>query len=195
MQKYYLELSDEGNPLGYPAAADNLKVCWGDLTDEEFLEKGYHLIINEPPEVTSHQTLRLDGYSQKEDGSWSWNYVVIDIDQDYLTNIHIRIPRDSLLKDCDWTVLPDSPLSAEDQAAWLAYRQELRDLTSGYPTVSSPSEVVWPTPPNAPSEAEPVLTDPLPSTVDEHPRTPAENEPPPDDPVEEVPRTPAEGEV
>jgi hypothetical protein len=44
----------------------------------------------------------------------------------------------------DWTQLPNSPLSAEAQAAWATYRQELRDITaqSGYPT-----EIIWPTPP------------------------------------------------
>lgn len=32
-----------------------------------------------------------------------------------------------LLKDSDWTQLPDVPLSAEKKAEWATYRQALRD--------------------------------------------------------------------
>lgn len=53
----------------------------------------------------------------------------------------IRARRNSLLVASDWTQLADSPA---DKAAWSAYRQELRDITSTYAT---PDEVVWPTPP------------------------------------------------
>jgi hypothetical protein len=38
--------------------------------------------------------------------------------------------RNSLLAHSDWTVLPDSPLSEEKAAAWISYRQELRDFPS-----------------------------------------------------------------
>lgn len=38
---------------------------------------------------------------------------------------HTRIERDRLLKESDWTQLPDAPV---DQARWAIYRQALRDL-------------------------------------------------------------------
>ena len=41
-----------------------------------------------------------------------------------------RSQRDMLLAACDWTQIPDSPLSAESKTAWATYRQELRDITS-----------------------------------------------------------------
>ena len=40
----------------------------------------------------------------------------------------VKKHRTNLLKYCDWTILPDSPLSEEDKLKWMAYRQELRDL-------------------------------------------------------------------
>ena len=40
----------------------------------------------------------------------------------------LRAERDARLAACDWTVLPDAPVAAEEQAAWKAYRQALRDL-------------------------------------------------------------------
>ncbi|MBU1229235.1 MAG: phage tail assembly chaperone [Proteobacteria bacterium] len=41
---------------------------------------------------------------------------------------------------CDWTQLPDAPLSAEGKAAWAAYRQALRDVPeqAGFPLVEWP---------------------------------------------------------
>jgi hypothetical protein len=49
----------------------------------------------------------------------------------------IRAQRNQLLKDSDWTQLPDAPV---DQTAWAIYRQELRDITSQL----DPSDIVWP---------------------------------------------------
>ena len=40
----------------------------------------------------------------------------------------IRQHRDQLLKESDWTQLPDSALSAESKTLWKQYRQQLRDI-------------------------------------------------------------------
>ena len=49
--------------------------------------------------------------------------------------IQVRMCRDNLLDDCDWTVLPDSPLSDEEKDLWTEYRQALRDIPQqeGFP--------------------------------------------------------------
>ena len=52
-----------------------------------------------------------------------------------------RQERNALLVASDWTQVADAPV---DQAAWAAYRQELRDVTS---QETFPSEVTWPVPP------------------------------------------------
>jgi hypothetical protein len=56
----------------------------------------------------------------------------------------IKSKRNLLLYQSDWTQIPNTPLTAEQQQAWADYRQQLRDITSqsGYPF-----NVVWPTPP------------------------------------------------
>lgn len=53
--------------------------------------------------------------------------------------------RKQILQGCDWTQVPDSPLSTEEKVQWAAYRQAWRDITSqeGYP-----DNVVIPMPPN-----------------------------------------------
>ena len=42
----------------------------------------------------------------------------------------LRLLRDDALAASDWTQIGDSPLSAEDKAAWGGYRTYLRDLPS-----------------------------------------------------------------
>ena len=51
----------------------------------------------------------------------------------------LREERDKLLKDSDWTVFIDSPLSDEKKAEWATYRQTLRDLPENCtPTLNYP---------------------------------------------------------
>tara|TARA_R100001086_G_scaffold211699_1_gene127705 strand:- start:31 stop:348 length:318 start_codon:yes stop_codon:yes gene_type:complete len=60
---------------------------------------------------------------------------------------NLRITRNNLLKESDWTVLSDSPIV--DKTAWQTYRTELRDLTNGLTTVEDVEDVTWPTKPGA----------------------------------------------
>jgi hypothetical protein len=56
----------------------------------------------------------------------------------------LRAKRNALIASSDWTVLSDSPLSAELKTAWLEYRQDLRDITEGVNTVAKVNAVVFP---------------------------------------------------
>jgi hypothetical protein len=56
----------------------------------------------------------------------------------------LRSKRNSILASSDWTVLSDSPLSAELKTAWLEYRQNLRDITEGVNTEAKVKAVVFP---------------------------------------------------
>ena len=54
----------------------------------------------------------------------------------------VRQRRDELLATCDWTQLPDAPVSDEMRTAWRTYRQALRDLPE---TITDPLvPVSWP---------------------------------------------------
>ena len=57
--------------------------------------------------------------------------------------IAIRTKRNQLLTECDWTQLPDAPLTTEQKQSWAAYRQQLRD----FPSTCDPYNPVWPTKP------------------------------------------------
>lgn len=58
---------------------------------------------------------------------------------------HERSMRNSRLSASDWTQTIDAPLTAEKQAEWATYRQELRDYPAQAEKVSELPE--WPTPP------------------------------------------------
>ena len=53
----------------------------------------------------------------------------------------VRMDRDGMLRNTDWTQIADATLGAHTAEEWAAYRQELRDLPAGFSKVS---EVVFP---------------------------------------------------
>ncbi|GAA6764909.1 hypothetical protein AAFH68_08430 [Flavobacterium sp. CGRL1] len=53
---------------------------------------------------------------------------------------NLRITRNLLLAESDWTQLEDSPLSEDKKDEWKNYRQELRDLTN----IDNLTNIVWP---------------------------------------------------
>jgi hypothetical protein len=55
----------------------------------------------------------------------------------------IRSIRNTYLTECDWTQLPDSPLTIEKKQEWTVYRQSLRDITNQ----EDPFNIIWPTKP------------------------------------------------
>lgn len=59
----------------------------------------------------------------------------------------IRIKRNQLLKESDWTQLNDCPLSDAKKQEWATYRQELRDLPSLYQSANNIADVIFPSTP------------------------------------------------
>lgn len=59
----------------------------------------------------------------------------------------LRTERDRRLLICDWTQLPDVPLSASQVQAWRSYRKALRDTPEMVQAQGWDGAVTWPTPP------------------------------------------------
>ena len=57
----------------------------------------------------------------------------------------LRLKRDALLTESDWTQVNDSPLTDAKKTEWATYRQELRDITED---LTNPFIVSWPTEPS-----------------------------------------------
>ena len=55
---------------------------------------------------------------------------------------NLRMDRNSLLRETDWIVLSDSPIT--DKTAWETYRTQLRDITNGLTTVEQVEAVQFP---------------------------------------------------
>lgn len=149
--QYYIELGSSGDIVGYPVVSQNLGYIFPseEITPENMLRHGYHLIIDEPPEINDSQRLDNIGFSKKEDGSFSFDYSIINLTRQEALDRLIRYRRAQLLAWCDWTQATDSPLTSEKKVEWAAYRQALRDLTTTYADAVNDSDIVWPTMPAA----------------------------------------------
>ena len=59
----------------------------------------------------------------------------------------VRLERDTLLRNSDWTMITGATV---DQAQWAAYRDKLRAIPQTFKDVSDPlTEITWPTAPSA----------------------------------------------
>ncbi len=56
----------------------------------------------------------------------------------------LRQKRDEILTWCDWTQVPDSPLTDTKKTEWATYRQTLRDLPASNANVTSIDDVTFP---------------------------------------------------
>lgn len=68
--------------------------------------------------------------------SGQWN----DLPNDILFQ-SVRAERDRRLSECDWTQMPDAPLTEQEKASWSLYRQALRNVPQDF---NHPDDVVWP---------------------------------------------------
>jgi hypothetical protein len=100
------------------------------------------------PKPNDYTKTITEGTPNLVDGVYYQNWVLEDsTESEIQTKIQhkwdeIRNLRTELLKECDWTVLPDSPVG-DNRTEWIQYRQELRNITSQ----ENPFSIVWPTQP------------------------------------------------
>lgn len=119
-----------------PAPGYNFKF----VVNEEDLDKvdlstgNFKVEVPDDFEMFGYITTYVDGevVQVEEDLSILPTKEEIDLD-------NLRVERNKLLVESDWTQLPDIPESTKN--AWQSYRQGLRDITETY---SSLDDVVWP---------------------------------------------------
>ena len=118
---------------------------------ESPLEPGVYLI---PAHATEVEPPEVDENHQAIWNGESWDIKEIPVEpepekheptKEELLEM-IRQIRNEKLYECDWTQLPDAPLTNEQKQAWQEYRQALRDLpqTIDMEAISSLDDVVWP---------------------------------------------------
>jgi hypothetical protein len=133
---------------------------WGQTTTEILDSLGADVVFEGPQATggTVYQYSQRDGVEQVE-GKWYTRYTLgpVFTDNKEATAAEqeaaykamkdaeqaksVRNDRNKRLSDCDWTQVADAPV---DKAAWAAYRQQLRDVSS---QIEFPWTVQWPAQP------------------------------------------------
>jgi len=138
--------------INYPYTINELREAYPNvslpstITDESLIEWDMY-VVQPTPMPVNHTKNITEGTPTLIDGVYYKSWVEIDataaeisyrVENQWET---IRIQRNELLTECDWTQLADIP--SETKEAWTIYRQALRNIT----TQSSPFSIIWPVKP------------------------------------------------
>jgi hypothetical protein len=132
-----LQLRRDDNTVSFPQNLTN-----------DILEGFGVYVVMQTPKPNDYTKTITEGTPNLVDGVYYQNWVLVDgTESEIQSRIEykwdeIRNLRTELLKECDWTVLADSPVG-DNRAAWIEYRQELRNITSQ----ENPFNIIWPTQP------------------------------------------------
>lgn len=148
----YLRIVNE--TIEYPYSVEKLRkdaynISFPETMSQSMLEEFGVYGVVATPKPTDYTKNISEGIPTLTDGVYYqvWNQTDATLDEVNARVFQkweeIRDHRNTLLKECDWTVLVDSPLSGSTLEDWKTYRQELRDVTSQ----ENPFNIVWPNQP------------------------------------------------
>lgn len=158
----FIQIKD-GQPFGYPVTDDNFRLLIpsnvslpkAPLT-KDILDLGFAIYeFSQIPEPAPSE------FKVVEEGTPQWTSD--DIRGDFVTQVwivrdmtdaekadaiaaqwnNVRLQRNSKLFSCDWTQLPDAPVTEVQKLAWQSYRQDLRNVTNQ----PDPFNITWPVEP------------------------------------------------
>jgi len=148
----YLKL-ENGN-IRYPYTISELKLenpntSFPAVLTNEVLES-FDVYYVEPTEYSDDYTKNIEeGTPILSDSSYIQVWNITDATESEISVkleekwVEIRIMRDALLAQSDWTQFQDSPISGTTLVEWQTYRQSLRDVTSQ----QNPYNLSWPAKP------------------------------------------------
>lgn len=110
------------------------------LSEKTLAEFDVYVVTEVPAPVIDSKTHRQTQDVQIINGVWTQVWTVQQLSQ-VDASANVRAYRASLLSECDWTQVSDSPV---DKTAWATYRQALRDISK---QPEFPWNVVWPVSP------------------------------------------------
>jgi len=121
------------------------RVSTKDYTREQWDARGYN--EKSTPIVRELYTVYETQWVKGEDLIYREEVVAATVNEEEKVEAEasaIRAERDRLLAASDWSQLADCPLDVEGKAAWLEYRQGLRDVPQ---QAGFPGAVEWPVEP------------------------------------------------
>lgn len=146
----YLRIIEEN--INYPYTVNDLRESYpnvslpAELSDISLVEWDMYVVT--PTPVPSDYTKNItEGIPTLIDGNYHQTWNQIDASETEISYRienqweEIRVQRNQLLSECDWTQLAD--VSTEIKSNWTVYRQSLRDITSQ----SNPFNINWPVKP------------------------------------------------
>jgi hypothetical protein len=154
----FLIALEDGQPTGNPVALDNFKQVNPDvslpfpLLPEHIEPYGYGIYdFSMPPEHDVFEKLEeVAPVKSQDNGVFYQTRIVVPMNEEEIAArteqewASVRAQRNYRLSACDWTQLPDAPLTTAQVADWVSHRQALRDIT----TQTDPFNILWP---NAPA--------------------------------------------
>jgi hypothetical protein len=146
----YLRIIDE--TINYPYTIKELREAYpnvslpAELSDESLVEWDMHVVI--PTSMPNDYTKNItEGTPVLTNGVYYQNWIQINASESEINYRlenqweEIRLIRNELLKESDWTQLSDVSQTIKD--LWIVYRQELRNITNQ----ENPFNIEWPVKP------------------------------------------------
>jgi len=129
-------------PAKYPDITEGDETTLVKVSEEMSLQNldNYTWKIDREPQWLARSE-RPAGYYDWNLGTNSW-----DLNSEALMGT-LRQKRDNVLALCDWTQIPDTPLTDSKKAEWATYRQALRDLPANNSSITLLADATWPTQP------------------------------------------------
>ena len=129
-------------PAKYPDITEGDETTLVKVSEEMSLQNldNYTWKIDRDPQWLARSE-RPAGYYDWNLGTNSW-----DLNSEALMGT-LRQKRDNVLALCDWTQIPDTPLTDSKKAEWATYRQALRDLPANNSSITLLADASWPTQP------------------------------------------------
>lgn len=145
---------NEDNTIVYPYFISDLR---SDYPNTSFPETITISVLNSFNVFNVNEVSKGDDYTKNYEegipelinGSYYQNWIITNATEEEVSQrinnkwSEVRSVRNLSLSDCDWTQLPDSPLSEIKKTEWTVYRQSLRDITNQ----QDPFNIIWPTKP------------------------------------------------
>jgi hypothetical protein len=154
---FYVKLNDDGSVDRYPYTLTDLRRSQpnvsfpAQISDETAADFGVYPVTPAEQPAPDH-TLNFDRIAVLRDGTWFEEWTSTPATPEEIAERTtaqaqgMRYERNELLARCDWTQLTDSPLDADDKAAWALYRETLRMIPQ---QTGFPWNVNWPPTPGS----------------------------------------------
>tara|TARA_B110000503_G_scaffold12801_1_gene17427 strand:+ start:14412 stop:14972 length:561 start_codon:yes stop_codon:yes gene_type:complete len=152
---FFIKIDEDGNPIESPISHENMEYVLDtkDITEDLLAANGFAVILYDnqpnPKTVGEHQEFYQGNIEKNEDGTIEQRWIITEISKAEKYKRWVDGPRQFKFIMTDWTQLNDAPLTAEQVAAWAAYRSELRNITDtlDWDNLHKPADITWPTAP------------------------------------------------